>query len=367
MTTDFARIARSVLVRHPPEAALRVRLGDVTIAVRSNSVALIRTLTEYFRPFLDSHTSSDVLIDAVVTEEQPALGLPYQVWQREPGRRLKEMFADIEGGRVIKKIRTGMSFLVGGDIHMAFGPCLDNPNQVINFVVSRQISSMVNRGWLLCHAAGVVDGDQGLAVAGVSGAGKSTLALHLLAQDLGFVSNDRLLVRREPSGFDMFGVPKQPRVNPGTVLNNQSLFSVIPRERRRELAVLEPDVLWQLEEKYDVDVERIFGEGTFHLGAKLSGLVVLAWNPRDPSPPRWDEIRLPDHRELVGRAIGKSPGPFHESEDGLPATAGEVSVDPAPYLEQLWDLPVLLFTGGVDFALAARVARERFLAEASSR
>ena len=107
---------------------------------------------------------------------------------------------------------------------------------------------------MLCHAAGVVVAGNGMAIAGMSGGGKSTLALHLLGTGAAFCSNDRLLVRSAGSGARMTGVAKQPRINPGTALNNPRLESVLSSERRSELARIEESELWDLEEKYDVDV-----------------------------------------------------------------------------------------------------------------
>ena len=60
---------------------------------------------------------------------------------------------------------------------------------------------------------------RGIGIAARAGAGKSTLALHLLSSGLSFVSNDRLLIKAGASGPELAGIPKMPRVNPGTLLN----------------------------------------------------------------------------------------------------------------------------------------------------
>ena len=90
--------------------------------------------------------------------------------------------------------------MFGGGRNLAIGPCLENSNQVINFVNNRFIEWSVRRGSLLCHAAAVSQGERGISFAGFSGMGKSTLALKTMGQGLSFVSNDRLLISRGEGG-----------------------------------------------------------------------------------------------------------------------------------------------------------------------
>jgi hypothetical protein len=61
---------------------------------------------------------------------------------------------------------------------------------------------------LLVHACALKVGDQGLLFAGNSGAGKSTLA-RLLSRQPGFtlLSDDRVILRRMPDGYRIFGTP----------------------------------------------------------------------------------------------------------------------------------------------------------------
>ena len=47
----------------------------------------------------------------------------------------------------------------------------------------------------------------------------------------------------------MSGIPKLPRINPGTALNNPSLRSILSPERRAELEGVDAGELWSLEEK----------------------------------------------------------------------------------------------------------------------
>jgi HprK-related kinase B len=243
-----------------------------------------------------------------------------------------------------------MQFVVGRDEALAVGPCLQNLNQVVNFLNSRYMTSVLSQGYELCHAAGVCLGERGLGLAGVSGAGKSTLALSLLAMGARFVSNDRLLVKSQDGSVEMRGVPKMPRVNPGTILAQSSLHELLPPERREALRRLPREQLWELEEKYDVDVWEYYGEDRVQLSVPLSAFVVLTWNHLTDEATRLRCGRLAERPDLL-TAIVKHPGPFH-----VPASEQAPSDAPPaiePLLRQLGETPYLECTGGVDFDLAA--------------
>ncbi len=322
------------------------RFGDFSVVVSSNSGALLDRLKDYFRANLAPASSQALRIVAVQAEE-PDFGLEFQDWKREGGKvGRKEAFADLSDGRVIWKVRTGMQFLVGREVLLGIGNCLANDNQIINFVIAQYLSYLMNQGSVLCHAAGVVADGRGLAIAATSGAGKSTLALRLMSRGLNFVSNDRLLIH----AGHMFGVPKQPRVNPGTLLNNSDLTGVLPERRVRDLKQLDRDALWQLEEKYDVDIERVYGSGRWTLSAPISAFVVLNWRRNDSRAPRFERVdvgRRPDVLEL----IMKGPGPFYMDSAGN-FLSGKEPPRPGPYIEELSQVAVYEVTGGANFDAA---------------
>ncbi|MGT4071513.1 UNVERIFIED_CONTAM: hypothetical protein I5919_22315, partial [Aeromonas hydrophila] len=86
------------------------------------------------------------------------------------------------------------------------------------------------------HASAVVDAEDGRALVflGNSGSGKSSLALQLIERGgYEFLSNDRVLMRADRHGVLVAGLPKKPRVNPGTLLASASLSRLLPRPRRR--------------------------------------------------------------------------------------------------------------------------------------
>ncbi|MBZ0253691.1 MAG: HprK-related kinase B, partial [Candidatus Methylomirabilis sp.] len=202
------------------------------------------------------------------------------------------------------------------------------------------------------HAAGVAREGRGLGLCGFSGMGKSTLALHLMNRGLDYVSNDRLLARREGSGVRMFGVPILPRINPGTALGNERLGSILSPERRKAVAAMPLDELWELEEKYDVFIDEVYGEGRFRLAAPMTALGILNWR-RDGTPPRLEEVSLAERPELMP-AFMKEPGLFYEP-DGEDVEA-RFSED--AYRRALAGVRVLEISGGVDFERAAAACLE---------
>jgi HprK-related kinase B len=324
--------------------------GDCRIGVQANSATLIGRLADYFEPYRGASCSSDLTVIAFQTTP-PDFRLPFIQWPREEGKtRPKEEYADVGGGRIVRKVRTGMQFLIGRNLRVSLGPCLENINQVINFVIAQYITWLMHRGWVLCHAAGVALGGKGLGIAAVSGGGKSTLALHLLGRGLAFVSNDRLLVKGAQVTH-MNGVPKMPRINPGTALNNPSLVGLLPKGRRDELSGLESNELWDLEEKYDVNVHRVFKDASHELQACLDAFVLLNWKRDSREPSRFRDADLSVRRDLI-KLIMKPPGPFYQLPDGA-VPASPVQLPESEYLRHLGSLRVVEVTGGVDFDAAS--------------
>ena len=191
--------------KYPAEHVLFLAFGPCVVRVAANRDAVADALAHYFKPFVVDARSQDIDISV---HEAPCPDLPASFIQKalEPGKtKVKEAYADIENGRIVRKLLTGMVFIFNQHSHAAVGPCLDNLNQVVNFINNRFIQWRLCRGGLLGHAAGIAMAGRGLAMAGFSGAGKSTLALHLMSREATFVSNDRVMVARTDSGPEMWG------------------------------------------------------------------------------------------------------------------------------------------------------------------
>jgi len=349
-------ICRNLLAGHSLDERIDLAMGDCRIQIRSNSGILVDQLRDYFGHCLTGEAMPDISVVAIEMTP-PHLNLDFWDWKRDPGKLgRKDAVADIPGGRVVRKVRTDMQFLMGETHRLAVGPCLSNPNQIINFTISQYLSWLLRRGWLLCHAAGVAADGKGLAIAGMSGGGKSTLALNLISQGLNFVSNDRLLVRLDGSAAHMAGVPKLPRVNPGTLLHNADLTSILSAERAHELSDLAPDKLRTLEEKYDVDISRFYGPGRIEAGASLEAFVILNWNHGDGSTTQIRQVDLAKRPDLLA-AVMKPPGPFHKTPQGW-STQNFGDLAPEPYLAHLSKTPIYEVCGGANFNRAATVCLE---------
>lgn len=356
-TLELESVANELCASTPHAERLYFRLGDCTVLLETNEPQLTRDLRDYFRHVIVESGEPDFRLIALELPE-PAFPVALADWPRDPGKTgQKETFADLPGGRLIRKVRTGMQFLLLADRVVAVGPCLKNENQIINLVNSQYLSWLVRRGALVCHAAGVMHGGRGLGLAGISGAGKSTLALELLNDGLKYVSNDRLLVGKDDGHLRMDGVPKMPRINPGTILGNPKLWPILSEERLAKIKAMPREELWVLEEKYDADVDRLFGEGTTVHGGPLDAFVVLTWSHRNAGPMEVWRGTFKERPQLLD-AVVKHPGIFHT----VPGQAGATPPpsgppERAPYLAMMGDLPVINLTGGVDFRAAAALCR----------
>jgi len=199
---------------------------------------------------------------------------------------------------------------------------------------------------VLLHAAGVSRDHRGLVLAGASGTGKSTLALKLAAAGFDFLSSDRLILDPARRGPVLTGVPKHPRVNPGTLMNVDCLASLLSERRRSELQTVSAEALWNLEEKHDVNIARQFGPGRHVLRARLAGTLVLNWR-RQGTPANLRRVDIASRPDLW-EIILKTPGVF---------ASGPARWTPSPAecracVSALGCAPVCEISGGVDFDVA---------------
>lgn len=325
--------------------------------VDSNDVGLLEQLGEYFADFRSlPETSREAAarsgpltrITAIECATPPLLAEPsaLTIGEHVPSvRGPKEGYVDLADGRIVVKLRTGMQFAFGVDDHLAIGPCRANANQVINFVNNRMIQWALHRGALLGHASAVarrVEGEalpRTIAIAGFAGMGKSTLSLRLMNdRRLDFLSNDRVMLHGDGT---IEGVPKHPRINPGTILANPDLVGVLDEHERARFSALARDELWQLEHKFDGVIRTCFPSQRFWLRGRFVGLVLLDWT-RSGSDTQARRIDLRERVELLDALI-KAPGVFYRPGPG------ERARSKASYLELLADVPVVELAGRVDF------------------
>lgn len=329
------------------DEVLYLGLSGFCLAIRSNSARFTAQLGRYFAHVVTSPCEPDVLVEAYDTDIVH-LDLNWQDWAREPGKAgRKDACYDLDDGRLVRKVRTGMIFLQSLQSRIAVGPCGELENQVVNFINSQYMNWLQQQGWLICHASGLdVDG-YGIGMAGLSGGGKSTLMLGLMDQaDVRYVTNDRLFVRCEGDRVQATGIPKLPRINPGTIVHNPALHGLIDAERRRELSALPKDDLWHLEEKYDVMINEIYGDDRIEEAMELGAFVVLNWSHEAGAGVQINEVDIESRSDLLP-AIMKSPGPFYQFIDGA-MYQDSMQPDPQAYIDVLQGVTVLEVSGRVD-------------------
>jgi len=350
---EISKLIKEYKGKYRAAQSLELLFDGCAIKVFSNSRTLIEKLDRYFGDFKGASLEPDIVVTALETGA-PDLNMDFTIKQPDKGKtKIKEEYVDFPGGRIVRKRLTGMAFLFGGGENLAVGPCVDNDNQVVNFIINRFIQWTLHRGSLLMHAAGVMSDGRGLAIAGFSGMGKSTLSLHIMNRGVSFISNDRVMVSANGDGVTMRGVPKLPRVNPGTIVSNKSLESILPPKEREKIRAIPAEKLWDLEQKYDVFIDDCFGNDKFKLSARMKALVVLNWR-RNSAEFEIRKVNIADRRDLFP-AFTKSVGLFYE-----PAPLKEPGQDfsDEAYLRLLDNCDVYEMTGGIDFDKAATACIE---------
>ncbi len=341
-TSKRKRLVEKIRRRRPAEHALHLRFEDVAVEVRADREKIISELYSYFRPFLSGPSQSHIRItchqgETVEAEEEFIVKMP------DPGKhKIKEEYIDLPDGRVVRKRLTGLTFVFGEGDNLVAGPCLENLNQVVNFINSCFISVKLKNGCFLGHAAAVAKEYKGLAIAGRSGAGKSTVALELLNNELRFLSNDRILIKRKSKGLSVLGVAKLPRINPGTALNNPSLNEVLSEKDKEKYRRLKKEDLLMVEHKHDVDIDACFGKGKMILKAPLSAIAVINW---DSGPCLCKPFKAKDRPDLI-KYLMKSPGLFYRENISC--------FNLENYVELLGDCPLYEISGKRNFQAAAK-------------
>ena len=340
-----------------------LNINQFTINLRSNSDELLDWCRHYFSYVLLPEALDKADIEIVSVERQPVeLDIDYHDWVRaEKAKARKDAIYDIPGARILKKVRTGMVFLQSKTHLIAAGECLKNNNQIINFINAQYMSHIQNNHGITCHAAGLVMNKQGkehvLGMAGFSGGGKSTLMLHMLGETGNrFLSNDRLFIQKNAHDTQAIGIPKLPRINPGTIIYNPKLQNLISPERREELLQLPSKELWDLEEKYDVFIDESYGPDKIQYQGVIEHFVVLNWSHDSQDPVQLNEIDLNQRRDLLA-PIMKSPGPFYQKSNG-DLYQYNTPLNEQSYLDVFEDIHVYEASGQVDFQTLSRLLTE---------
>jgi HprK-related kinase B len=296
-------------MKSPGHSAVHVRFGDVGVQVSLADAALRDRLSAYFRPFVSQNgvaREPDLVVRAShesQTPEPPGL----RPWDG----RGKESFADRGGRRVIRKDRTGVVIAGRGALWTIRGDLRRNFNQLVNLVCTVYGMSILDRGGAMIHASAAVLDGRAVAIAGQSGSGKSSVAVRLLERGFDFLTNDRLIMVPQRGGLVGYGLPKLPRINPGTLLAGSKTRDLVTAEKRRTYERMPREELWRLEEKHDLDVQATLGR-RWVLSAPLDVIYVLKRDPGQPA--RVTRLNAGQAVEAL-RAVAKSFGAF---DVGLP-------------------------------------------------
>ena len=272
-----------ILESYTPEYEVPLSFLEVPFTIRTNSEALARKLKAYFSSWdCKPRGETGHIIHAVIGEGIVNNDKLVDVIRR-PGKRVKEAYYNASDGMVILKKRTGVVVYLNDNERYVVGRLVENFNQLVNQIDEIFVQHYLFNDYVLLHASAVKNASgQALVFCSESGTGKSTVAVALLEKGFTFLSNDRVLVKRQAGEVDVIGVPKKPRVNPGTILAIPSLHVMLPEADRQRYAAMNRHELWELERKYDVEVEAIFGKGTLGLRGKAAALYLLGWQ-RDGS------------------------------------------------------------------------------------
>jgi HprK-related kinase B len=342
------------------DVSLKLSAHGCTLEVFSNSQQLLDRLADYFAHLPQQHQQVCLQVVAIECPVRDH-NLAFVDWRREPGKTgRKDAYVDLLDARLVLKVRTGMLFLQSETQRIAAGPCLANDNQLINFINSQWMNRLQQQGWLICHAAALEYQGSALALAGFSGNGKSTLMLHLLElPKFRYLTNDRLFVRANGPHVTATGIPKLPRINPGTLLNNPRLVKLLPAHRQQAMRKLTKQALWALEEKHDVDVALLYGKERIDTATPrpLKTLLILNWSHTAKDATQFQRVDLLRRRDLLP-AVMKSPGPFYQDSGGL------FQHDDGPLLEenyqkQFKNVEIIELTGKIDFDRAIKLWSEK--------
>jgi len=337
------RTLASFIEPFPTPFGLNLRFVDVPIRILTNAPEVCARLRRYYAPYVRDGENAPLRTIRLI-QGASSVGDSFEPIARGAGKSTKEAARDVIGGRLIRKLRTGVLIGMGVADAFAIGDLGAHLNQAINLINNCYAKIILKRGYVLLHASAVSGKDRTVALAGLPGAGKSTAALHLVEESFRFVSNDRLLARGSGEHIDVLGYPKQPRVNPGTLLNHPRLVSLLPPETRAHLRTLTSEELWTLEQKVDVDLDAIYGPGTVALQGTLTALVLLKWNRTG----KGYRARRTDGASALSNAaiLRRDLGVF----DLEPQSRQRATRDRSGLAEILDRITVIEVTGGVDFA-----------------
>ncbi len=247
----------------------------------------------------------------------------------------KEAFVDRRHERVVRKVRTGVTITIHEDLWTSQwsvrGPIQRNFSQLVNVIGNIYGLMLMDHGASMIHASAVCDRDgRAVAIMGQSGMGKSSVAVRLMEQGFDYISNDRVLL--DPDIIEervlAHGLPKLPRVNPGTLLDGERTKIMLDPVTRDRYESLSREDLWSVEDKYDLEVDRVLGR-RWLLTGELAAAFVLNWRHGGEglSLQRLTPDQVLTELKLVAKSFGVfDPRLLMRTDSALIETANRVPV-----------------------------------------
>lgn len=332
---------------------LLLDLHGVKIRVNTDSDEVAGLLRDYYADYLAAGGPEDGGADCYrIDAHQRWIKVDHDelaIYVEQGKTKPKEAFLDDPdtGLRLMLKVRSGVLALLGRRHIRVAGDLVGFINQLNNIINAVFIIDRMDAGYTLFHASALARGDRGMIVSGRSGAGKSSAAIWTLEHGISIISNDRLLARRAPGegtgAIPMLGVPKKPRINPGTIVGNPKLHGMMTPAELARYRAMPMEELWHVEHKYDLEVKAVFGPQAEQATAMLHAAFFLDWEVGGGDY-HCDLLPRERYPEFY-RAVFKDGGVFDLNNR-------ETSLKPeheAEYQRVLEGIPVYHVTGGVSF------------------
>jgi HprK-related kinase B len=349
-----------ILRRESAPHRLPLQIHGLGMVLHSNDVAVLDAMREVYGRYV-AEPAAAPQYEIWALDLDPARYMPAERSAFEPyvvasGKAKDPFFDDGEVRYVVKKT-TGLCVIFDARRYVVFGNMDEAVNQLNNIVNAVHMQEMTERGYVIVHGAGLELGGVGFALAGRAGTGKTTTLLKIVAAGGVFVSNDRLIVRRDPAGggFEMLGVVKWPRVCAGTMHGDPTLRAQLPAAAAERYARMSFDELFGLEEKYDVNVDATYGPGHVKDHTRFRRMYLLEWT-RGGEGLAIARVDTGDESfwDGFGPNLSRDAGVFDRRQRSSSWTPERK----ARYREGLAGLEVFSVTGKLDFDRAADALRE---------
>ncbi len=276
---------------------LRLNFNRFGLKFLTNSQDLYNLVRAYHAAFVadETQTPANSTVYAIHAPELQSHHMMRDFSRVERGQKIKEEFADIYEGRLVRKKRTGVEMFFDGHNHLIYGSLTDNLHQVNNFInVVYSRHYLVQKGYLLWNAAAFSSGfenDGVVAFAGLEGPGLSSAIMRFLERGYGFCTFDRLMIKAEGDQVNVLGYPTLPAVNAAMLLGNPNLTKMLSPAEIEKLEAIPKSQLMHSQQRYYVDVARLFGKQKYRIRGALKALYLLKWTTDRSQQSRVRELK----------------------------------------------------------------------------